>query len=91
MIRPPIIAGARVTGALGNKFVSMLVHVPLLVTAAGVLLLAVDVSTLIRQSFGLHLGASAQFRARKRIGRFLLTLNLHQIHLPFLPRQQRRQ
>ena len=36
MIRPPIIAGARVTGAFGNKFVSMLVHLPILVTARGV-------------------------------------------------------
>ena len=39
----PIITGAPVAGAFWNKSVSMLVHVSLLIAAAGLLLLAVNV------------------------------------------------
>ena len=42
-VRPPIIAGAPIAGAFWNKSVSMLVHVSLLIAAAGLLLLAVNV------------------------------------------------
>ena len=42
-VRPPIIAGAPIAGAFWNKSVPMLVHVSLLIAAAGLLLLAVNV------------------------------------------------
>ena len=43
MVWIPIMAGAPLAGAFWNKSVSMLVHVSLLIAAAGLLLLAVNV------------------------------------------------
>ena len=42
-VRPPIITGAPVAGALGYEGVSMLVHVSLVIAAPGLLLFAVNV------------------------------------------------